>query len=201
MLLLFPLVAFSAHAQDPDASSAARRSARSAVQAGDRIVVKVYRELELSDTLLVMADGTITLPRVGVVHAEMPIAALADTVRARYGKFLRNPSVELVVLRRVSVNGEVLKPDVYYVDVSMTLRDVIARAGGVTADGSDGRVDIVRRGQRIHIPNWQDDYTRASDLESGDQIVVGRRSWLSRNAFSAISSLGLIVSLFVTLRR
>ena len=94
-----------------------------------------------------------------------------------------------------------MKPNVYYVDVATTLRDVIAKAGGITPDGSDGRVDIVRRGQRTRVKNWQDDFTLASDLNSGDQIIVGRRTWFSRNAFSAISSFGLLVSLYVTLRR
>ena len=89
----------------------------------------------------------------------------------------------------------------YFVDVATTLRDVIARAGGITPDGSSDRVDVVRRGQRTRVANWQDDFTLASDLTSGDQIIVGRRSWFSRNAFSAISSFGLLVSLYVTLRR
>ena len=191
-----------ARAQASDPNAAAERAARASVQAGDRIFVKVYRELELSDSVTVNADGTIVLGRIGALRAtDLTISALTDTVRARYGKFLRNPAVELVVLRRVAVNGEVMKPNVYYVDVATSLRDVIARAGGITSEGSADRVDIIRRGQRIPMRNWQDDFTLASDLLSGDQVVVGRRSWLSRNAYSAISSAALVISLYVTLRR
>lgn len=202
--LLVLALASQAQAQAPstDPNAAAERAAKSSVQAGDRIFVKVYRELELTDTLNVNPDGSIVLPRIGALPAtQMTISALTDTVRARYGKFLRNPAVELVVLRRIAVNGEVMKPNVYYVDVATTVRDVIARAGGITLEGSDGRVDLVRRGQRTRMVNWQDDYSLASDLMSGDQIVVGRRSWLSRNAYSAISSAALVISLYVTLRR
>jgi protein involved in polysaccharide export with SLBB domain len=191
-----------AGAQDAAPAAAAVRAAHFSVQPGDKVRVKVSREPELTDSVLVNSEGDIVLGRIGAVHAAtLSIAALTDTVRARYGRFLRNPAVELVVLRRIAVNGEVFKPDVYYVDVSATLRDVIARAGGITADGSEQRVDIVRRGTRTRIANWQDDFSLASDLQSGDQIVVGRRSWISRNAFSAISAFGLIVSLYVTLRR
>jgi protein involved in polysaccharide export with SLBB domain len=182
--------------------SAALRSGQASVQAGDRIVVKVYREAELSDTVLVPADGRLVLARIGTVDAtHSTISALADSIRARYSRFLRNPSVSLVVLRRISVNGEVTKPDVYYVDVSMTLRDVIARAGGIVDTGDDSQVDIIRNGERIHVPNWQDDVSLASDLLSGDQIVVGKRSWLSRNLFSAVSSLALVASIVLSLRR
>ena len=194
--------ASQARAQASDPNAAAERAARASVQAGDRIFVKVYRELELSDTVTVNADGTIVLARIGALRAtDLTITALTDTVRARYGKFLRNPAVELVVLRKVAVNGEVMKPNVYYVDVATALRDVIARAGGISPEGSADRVDIIRQGQRIRMPNWQDDFTFASDLQSGDQVMVGRRSWLSRNAYSAISSAALVISLYVTLRR
>ena len=201
--LVMLVFAARAHAQATDPNAAAERSARATVQAGDKISLKVYRELELSDSsVMVNADGSIVLARIGRLQATgLTISALTDTVRARYARFLRNPAVELVVLRRVAVNGEVMKPNVYYVDVATTLRDVIARAGGITPDGSDGRVDIVRRGQRTRVKNWQDDFTLASDLNSGDQVIVGRRPWFSRNAFSAISSFGLLVSLYVTLRR
>ena len=202
VMLLFLAFASQLRAQASDPNAAAERAARASVQAGDRIFVKVYRELELSDTVTVNADGTIVLARIGALRAtDLTISALTDTVRALYGKFLRNPAVELVVLRKVAVNGEVMKPNVYYVDVATALRDVIARAGGIAPEGSADRVDIIRRGQRIPMPNWQEDFTLASDLQSGDQVVVGRRSWLSRNAYSAISSAALVISLYVTLRR
>lgn len=189
-------------AQVGDVNAAAQRVARSSVQAGDKIFVKVYREPELTDSIMVSSDGTIVLARIGALRVtQLSIEQLTDTVRARYGRFLRTPAVELVVLRRVAVNGEVLKPNVYYVDVATTLRDVIARAGGITQEGRDDAVDIIRRGQRIRVANWQDDFSLASDLNSGDQIVVGRRSWLSRNAFQALSAFTIVASLVVSLRR
>jgi protein involved in polysaccharide export with SLBB domain len=182
--------------------SAPERIAATSVQPGDRMVVKVYREPELSDTVMVAANGEIILARIGKLDATaVSIAALSDTVRARYGRFLRNPAIELIVLRRIAVNGEVARPDVYYVDIATTLRDVIARAGGITGTGSESHVSIIRRGQRIPVPNWQDDFTLASDLTSGDQIVVGKSSWLSRNVFSVVSSAAVIVSLFISLKR
>lgn len=192
----------AAHAQGTAVEPTAVRAGRSSVQPGDRVVVRVYREPLLSDTVMVTGEGQLVLARIGAVDASsLTIAVLADTIRARYGRFLRNPAVDLVVLRRISVNGEVKKPGVYYVDVSMTLRDVIALAEGITAEGSDTRVDIVRRGQRTPVPNWQDDFTLASDLMSGDQVVVGKRPWFSRNLFSLVSSAAVLISVVVSLSR
>lgn len=46
---------------------------------------------------------------------------------ARYGGFLRAPELEVTVLRRIVVNGEVRMPSVYMVDVTLSLRDAIAQ--------------------------------------------------------------------------
>jgi len=200
--IVLSFCAVPVRAQVASGSSVAERAVHSAAQSGDRIFVKVYREPELSDSVMVTAEGTIVLARIGTVNAtNLPIAALSDTLRARYARFLRNPAVGLNVLRRIVVNGEVAKPDVYFVDVATTVKDVIALAGGITQIGDDAKVEIVRHGERIPIRDWQHDATLASDLTSGDQIVVGRRSWLSLNAFSAISAAALIISLYVSLRR
>lgn len=180
-----------------DTTGAVARAAQAHVEPGDRVVVKVYREPTLGDDVMVNGRGDIVLPKVGTVHAaSFTLQALEDTLRARYGLFLRNPDVSVAVLRRVVVNGDVGRPDVYFVDVASTLRDVIAHAGGIIESGNPKRVSIIRDGNSIPVPNWQEDVSRASDLQSGDQIFVGKRSWLERNAFS-IASTGVLVTSFI----
>ena len=126
--LMITAIAGDARAQMPAAHVA--RAAEAYVQAGDRVGVKVYLEPALSDEVLVNSHGDIVLARIGTVHAaSIPVGALQDTLRARYATFLRNPDVSVTVLRRVVVNGDVGRPNVYYVDVASTLRDVIAQAG------------------------------------------------------------------------
>ncbi len=94
--------------------------------AGDDVVVVVFQEKELSARVYVDGQNQIELPRIGTIGvASLTSDMLRDTVRSRYAAFLRDPSVDVRALRRVTVNGSVLKPDVYYVDPSLTLRDVI----------------------------------------------------------------------------
>ena len=194
-LAMLTTVPTAARAQD--SLAAVQRAAQAHVEPGDRVAVKVYLEPSLSDEVLVNSRGDIVLARVGSIHASaIPLGALQDTLRARYASFLRNPDVSVTVLRRVVVNGDVGRPNVYYVDVSSTLRDVIAQAGGITENGNDGKVANIRDGQRIPVPNWRDDTSRASDLRSGDQIFVPKRSWLYRNMFS-IASTGVLISSFL----
>jgi len=179
-----------------------RRAATAHPQPGDRVWFHVWREPKLSDTVMVDERGDVMLPKVGIVNASgLTIGAFRDTVRARMAEFLRDSPIELVVLRRVAVNGEVAKPNVYYVDVTTTVRDVIARAGGVIDVGNANNVVVIRDGQRIPVPDWQRDRSASSDLRSGDQVVVGRKSWLSMNVLPALSVMTGVVSLVVVLFR
>jgi polysaccharide biosynthesis/export protein len=201
--ILATLVAFTVGIVSPQlaiaqaAASPAERAAEAHVEPGDRVQVKVYREPTLSDEVMVNDRGEIILARIGTVHAaSYTLQTLGDTLRGRYATFLRNPDVSVTVLRRVVVNGDVGRPDVYYVDVASTLRDVIAHAGGITENGNPDRVSIIRDGRTIPVPRWQDDVSRASDLQSGDQIFVAKRSWIYRNMFS-IASTGVLISSFL----
>ena len=188
-------VAVAAHAQDSVAL--VQRAAQSRIEPGDRVAVKVYLEPSLSDEVIVNTHGDIVLARLGAIHVTpIAVGALQDTLRARYATFLRNPDVSITVLRRIIVNGDVGRPNVYYVDVASTLRDVIAQAGGITENGNSDKVAIIRNGASLPVPNWRDDVSRASDLRSGDQIFVPKRSWLYRNMFS-IASTGVLISSFL----
>lgn len=166
-------------------------------QPGDRLFVHIWGEEKLSDTVLVDARGQVSLPKVGLLNVtNTPILTLRDTIQARFAKYFRDPAVEVVALRRVAVNGAVSKPNVYYVDIATSLRDAIALAGGITENGNPKKVSIVRGNEEFPIPNWQREQTVVGQLRSGDQVVVGRRSWFQTNALQ-IASLGLVVASFV----
>jgi protein involved in polysaccharide export with SLBB domain len=170
--------------------------------AGDDVVVIVFREKELSGRSFVDERNQIALPRLGLIDvSRLSADMLRDTIRARYATFLRDPSVDVRALRRVSVNGSVLKPDVYFVDPSMLLRDVVARAGGVTPDGDLKKVSLVRAGVVTEYPNWSETLQGQTPLRSGDEVLVGRRSWLSLNIGAAVGIAGLLTSLLIAFKR
>ena len=190
-------------AQQPDSiSSVTLRAGSARIRPGDRILLKIWREPMLSETLAVNESGDVVLPRLGVYRvASQTVESLPDSLRRRYAEYLRNPSIDVTVLRRVGVLGEVKKPDLYWVDVTVTLPDVIAQAGGVTDIGNPNDVRIQRGGTEIKVGSWERGGTFAADLLSGDQIVVGRTSWLSRNALSVVSAAGVLVSIVVVIFR
>lgn len=193
------LTAARAAAQQPATTTserAALRAAEARAEPGDRIILKVYREEELSDsTILVNERGEATFPRIGVVPvSRFPIGVLRDSLRTRFARYLREPEIDVVVMRRVSVSGEVRRPDVYYVDVAATLRDVVARAGGLTPDGDPRRLTVQRDGRATRVGDWRDAQGSEYDLRSGDQVFVGTKPWLARNALGLASTAAIVVS-------
>src|SRR5438874_12911553 len=53
--------------------------------------------------------------------------------------------------------------------------DALARAGGLTESANSHDVVIIRAGQRIPVIRWDTDAASGVDLQSGDQVVVGRK--------------------------
>ena len=172
-------------------------------QRGDRLVVRIFGgEQPFADSVLVSEGGTVVLPKLGsTLVTNFDVSVLGDSLRALYARYLRNPTVEVIVLRRVIVNGEVKKPDIYYVDLSATLPDVIAHAGGLTEAANPNRVSILRNGSTTRVPDWEQSRASVGQLQSGDQVFVGRRSWLAQNILPVASTAAVLVSLFISLRR
>ena len=166
------------------------------VRPGDRIALKVWMEPELSDTFTVAADGNVVLPKLGTVKASShSVSALQDSLRQAYAVYLRNPALDVTVLRRIGVHGEVHRPALYWVDLTMTLRDVIAQAGGITPGGDPNKISVVRDGQRIRFENRQGAELVAAELASGDQVSVGSRGWFERNSLAVVSTAAVVFSI------
>lgn len=190
-----------AHAQET-LEEAARRMASSKVRPGDQIALHFLRDRDLSQTVTVNERGEAVFPKLGMMSvSQLSIAQLQDTLRHLYPQFLRAPEFEISVLRRVAVNGEVKMPNVYFVDAATTLRDVIARAGGLTENASRGKVSIARGGRKIPVKDWDSPSGLFTPLESGDQILIGRKSWFVINALPVIATGVSVTSLAVALLR
>jgi len=189
-------------AQGGNAGTAETHAGPATVRPGDQVHLRIFREQEMSGTYAVSESGELVLPRLGRVSVtDLTPEALQDSLVSAYTHYLRNPSIEISVLRRISVHGEVRRPDVYMVDLSTTAQDLIARAGGVTDAGNPNRITILRDGTEVRTASGSQAGFHAADLRSGDQVVVGRRSWFSINALSVVSTAAVAVSVFVPLIR
>jgi protein involved in polysaccharide export with SLBB domain len=168
------------------------------VRPGDRVRLKVWREPDLSGDFDINKGGVAIFPKIGRLEVgQLSTDSLAVLLVARYSESLRNPAVEVTVLRRVNVLGAVRNPGLYYVDPTMTVADVVALAGGVSPDGNQNRIELLRGGERLPVRLSRESRLADSPLRSGDQLRVPQRSWLARNTAvvtAGITATALIVA-------
>lgn len=161
---------------------------------GDALRIEVKDEPTLSGQFAIGLDGEILLPALGIVHAARPFTELRDELLAAYATQLVSPVVRITPIVRVAVVGEVRLPGLYPVDPTVTVADVLATAGGLTPQANRRAIALVRDGQVAAArfgPGWS---TLDLALQSGDQIVVGRRSWLSENTPFLLGAMGSVAA-------
>lgn len=166
------------------------------LEPGDVVRLAFSREPEMSGDYPVDETGSVSLPILGVRQVTgIPASEMRRQVLAEYGEHLQNQAIQVTVLRRVRVLGEVNEPGLYHIDPTMTLGDAIALAGGATEIGKMDDIRIVRDG-RIVEKDLDLTTMASTSLQSGDQIVIPEQSWISRNPGVWI---GAAVSLVTTL--
>ncbi|MDB5774657.1 MAG: Polysaccharide export protein EpsE [Herbaspirillum sp.] len=140
---------------------------------GDVLKITVFGSPDLTLETRVSDSGSINYPligevKVGGVSASAAEREIAD--RLSKGKFVRNPQVNILVTvpqsQLVSVLGQVLKPGRYPLDGRHTVADMLALAGGVTADGGDS-VTVVHNADGQITRQVIDMYTLTHDGENG----------------------------------
>jgi polysaccharide export outer membrane protein len=113
------------------------------------IDVFVWKEPDLSTTVIIRPDGKISLPLANEIEASGKTAAeLQQEIVDRLRKYVTQPVVSVMVKQinsmKISVLGEVRKPDVYRIKNRVTVLDAIAMAGGFTDLARPTRVIVLR---------------------------------------------------------
>src|SRR5262249_6791126 len=173
------------------------------VRPGDMIRLKVWREPDMSGDALVNEAGIATLPRIGAMEvANLSSDSLRRFLVNTYSKDLRDPAIDITVLRRVRILGAVRNPNVYQVKTTMTEGEDMALAGGATPDGKQDEVELRRQGELHATKLSREMKLSETPVRSGDQLYVPERSWFSRNTGLVLGGVGTLTSiLFLVLRR
>ncbi len=193
LLTLAPGTAFSQ--SGPIGADSARLSSGS-LGPGDLILLKIWREPDLSDTVQVDNAGIAVFPKLGPIKVtDIRPDSLERLLVHDYSRYLQNPSIKVTVLRRITIWGAVMRPGAYPVDLTMTITDALALAGGATPEGKSDKVEL-RRGSVRRVVDLSGESQRVGDLSlrSGDQLVVPQRSWVSRNPGLIMAAIGTVTS-------
>ena len=178
LAVLLPLTADGQSSDPPSTGPPARQ-----LRPGDVIRLDIWREPDLSGEFLMDEAGVVVFPRLGEkrVMVETP-ESLEATLLAEYRRYLVNPSIDVTILRRVNVLGAVANPGLYTVDPTISVADVLATAGGITPIGNVGKIQVIRAGVVVTSSLDPGSLIISSPIQSGDQVFVPERSWISRNA-------------------
>lgn len=142
---------------------------------GDKLKVTVFGEENLTGPLEVNAFGQVSMPLIGEVQAKgLALNEFRDAITRRLAEgYLKNPkvSVEMTNFRPIYVHGEVKNGGEYPYKAGVSMRDVVAMAGGYTYRADQSYLYIGREGEAdiaIKLPT-------DSPVLPGDNIRIPER--------------------------
>ncbi len=175
----------------PPRGHSGERSPSTALGPGDRLMIRVFGEDNLTGEYRVGDNGEIDFPYLGAVRVlGLQASETASLIQRGLGptghNVLRSPSVSVaiteVVSRPVSVLGQVQHPGVFQYTQHMTLAQVISQAGGFTAIAAKGQVRVTR-----HVTDPQTQAERSvTYVLDVDRILEGRAPDFDLRPFDVI---------------
>jgi len=152
----------------------------------DVLVINVWKEPEVSQTVPVRPDGKISLPLIGPVTASgLTPTQLQASIAHELENYLSHPEVTVIVhevkSQRFVVVGEVAKPGAYELQTHMTVLDAIAGAGGPLEYAKLKSIYVLRTGpdgKAVRLPfNYKDaikgkNLAQNVRLQPHDRVVV-----------------------------
>jgi polysaccharide biosynthesis/export protein len=152
----------------------------------DVLAINVWKEAELSlKDIVVRPDGKISVPLIGDLKADgLSVKQLQETISDKLKEYITAPVVTVTVTkimsRTVSIVGRVTKSGVYAIGSSMTVLELLARAGGLTEDAKPKSIKIFRNedGKTITFHFNYNDMLAGKNLKqnillkNGDEVVV-----------------------------
>ena len=135
---------------------------------------------------MVDAKGNIEIPKIGTFNVEkMTLIQLKDSLKIRFGEWIKNPVVDIKVLNReIIILGEVRDPQVIKVDKEhITLLEIIARCNGLDFYANAKYIKVLRQvGEDVHVANIDltakgDYHMKNINLYPGDVVIAPSKKY------------------------
>lgn len=170
---------------------------------GDLVRVTVWRSPEMSGDFPVGINGALVHPLYqDVPIAGIPMSQVTERLRTFLKKYQTDPQIVVMPLLRVTVAGAVEKPSLYNLPRETSVGEAIALAGGPTSEGNLSKVLLFRDAHEYKIDLQSPLQPWASSpIQSGDDIIVGKRSEFWSKVFVPVISLaGSFASLYYVIK-
>jgi hypothetical protein len=162
---------------------------------GDRIVIHVAQEPTLNDTFPVKTGRILILPNLPEISMAGVLRSEAQSyLTAQIGKYVKDPTVIVDPLVRVSILGAVQKPGFYTVRADMLASEVVMAGGGPTSDANLRKAVVRRNGvvvrddKQLQVAFNRGVSLDALNLQAGDEIYVGTKT-NARNAIGYVAAI------------
>ena len=138
---------------------------------GDLLTISVWNEAALQQDVMVLPDGTISFPLVGILDvADKTPSEVQSLLRERLSRLIPDPEINLSVKsvdgNSIFIIGKVVKPGKFPMNSTLDVVQALSLAGGFTTYAQSDSIRIIRRvGEKSEVIEF--DY---SDIESGKAL-------------------------------
>ena len=166
-------------------SHAAETSSIYQLRQGDEVMVSVWKEEALQKQVIVLPDGSITLPLVGRVEvAGLTTPEVEKKITDKLKRYMSEPVVTVVIAgingNKAYIMGKVVKPGSIILSGPITVLQAISVAGGFDKFADEGGIKVIRsktEGQETLAVRYKDvvsgrDTSTNIQLRAGDTVVV-----------------------------
>ena len=153
------------------------------IGAEDVLLIRVWRDAEVSGQVMVRPDGRITLQLLGDIQAAGSTPeALTQVIYEGLSKLKTLDKSEVTVAvtsvnsKKYFIQGEVLKPGAYPLLIPTTILEALVNAGGFRDFANQKKIVVLRGGARFQF-NYREVIAGKKReqniyLQTGDQIIV-----------------------------
>jgi polysaccharide export outer membrane protein len=151
----------------------------------DVLDINVWKEKEISETVVVRPDGKIAIPLVNEIYVVgMTPLQLEQVLTEKLEPFVTVPQVTVSVReinsRKVYVTGQVVHPGVLHINSTTTVYQILSEAGGLRDFAKRKKIYVLRKtgGKEVRLPFNYDAFIKGQAsgqdfvLQPGDSIVV-----------------------------
>ena len=159
-------------------------------QPGDAVRIQIWelylddeRNLNISADYPINPEGFIIMPLIGEVRVKgMTVFELMQSLEEKYAAYLRNLYIYITPLIRITMQGAFNQPGAYRIPPTSSFWDLVAAAGGPTANCDLPRMYVERGGKTVFeklLYSFERGYSLEEiGIESGDQVIApGRRGF------------------------
>lgn len=152
---------------------------------GDVIEISVWKDPELSRTLVVPPDGIISFPLIGSINIKrFAVPELRKIVTQKLSEFIPDATVTIMLIEinslKAYVIGKVNNPGEFDINMDTNVMQILAKAGGLNPFASGGNIKILRQEDNmiVKIPFHYGQVEKGKNLDQniilkpGDVIVV-----------------------------